>query len=115
MVSVTAQAILDFWFLPTRDQGQHQFRTEWFGKNDAYYYLSADYRRSPVLTLDNALIGQGVQDLNALVESGGFTEKTLEEVALDRAIHDRLALQGRLNFASSTALRKRMRAGVTPS
>lgn len=56
----------------------------WFGKNDAYYYLSADYRRSPVLTLDNALIGQGVQDLNALVESGGFTEKTLEEVALDR-------------------------------
>ena len=36
MVSVTAQAILDFWFLPTRDQGQHQFRTEWFGKNDAF-------------------------------------------------------------------------------
>lgn len=56
----------------------------WYGKQEAYYYLSADYRRSPVLTLNNALIGQGLEDLNALIDAGGFTEQNLEEVALDR-------------------------------
>lgn len=56
----------------------------WYGRQETHYYLSADYRRSPVLTLNNALIGQGLEDLNALIDQGGFTEQTLEEVALDR-------------------------------
>lgn len=56
----------------------------WYGKQESHYYLSADYRRSPVLTLNNALIGQGLEELNQLIQLGGFTEQTLEEVALDR-------------------------------
>lgn len=36
MVSVTAQAVLGFWFLPTSDHGHSHFRAEWFGKDDAF-------------------------------------------------------------------------------
>ncbi len=56
----------------------------WYGKQESSYYLGADYRRSPVLLLDNALIGQPVDDLDALLSQGGYNESTLEQIALDR-------------------------------
>lgn len=55
----------------------------WFGAHETHYYLSADYRRSPVLTVSNALIGQFVDDLDGLT-GNGFTTTELEEIALDR-------------------------------
>lgn len=55
----------------------------WFGEHETHYYLSADYRRSPVLTVSNALIGQIADDLDGL-HGNGFTTSELEEIALDR-------------------------------
>lgn len=56
----------------------------WFGDDESHYYVSLDYRRSPVLTLSNALIGQTLTDLDQLAALG-FTDAELEEVALDRS------------------------------
>ena len=56
----------------------------WFGDNDSHYYLSLDYRRSPTLTLSNALIGQTMTDLGQLANSG-LSATDLQEVALDRS------------------------------
>lgn len=36
MIKTTAQAILDFWFLPVGDPGHHHYRAEWFRKDDAF-------------------------------------------------------------------------------
>jgi tetratricopeptide (TPR) repeat protein len=55
----------------------------WFGANESHTYFSADYRRSPVLTVSNALIGQFFDDLDGL-SNNGFTTSELEEIALDR-------------------------------
>ena len=33
---MTAQDVLDFWFLPSGAQGHDQARAEWFSKNDAF-------------------------------------------------------------------------------
>ena len=56
----------------------------WYGESESHYYLTLDYRRSPTLTLSNALIGQGVDNLDWLVDTD-LTEGELEEVALDRS------------------------------
>jgi len=55
----------------------------WFGEHESHYYFSADYRRSPVLTVSNALIGQFNSDLTGL-HGNGFSTSDLEEIALDR-------------------------------
>jgi len=55
----------------------------WFGDKESHAYFSADYRRSPVLTVSNALIGQFFDDLDGL-SNNGFTTSELEEIALDR-------------------------------
>jgi uncharacterized protein (DUF924 family) len=36
VIKTTAQAILDFWFLPAGDPGHHNYRAEWFRKDDAF-------------------------------------------------------------------------------
>ena len=56
----------------------------WFGDHDAHYYLSLDYRRSPTLTLSNALIGQTMTDLGQLANTG-LSTTDLQDVALDRS------------------------------
>jgi len=56
----------------------------WYGKAESHYYVTLDYRRSPTLTLSNALIGQTLSDLNQLVDTG-LSNGDLEEVALDRS------------------------------
>lgn len=56
----------------------------WFGADESHYYVALDYRRSPVLTLSNALIGQTLTELDQLAALG-FTDSELEEVALDRS------------------------------
>lgn len=55
--------------------------SNWYGKQDSHTFVSLDYRRSPTLTLSNALIGQSIQDL----ESFGLNSDELEEIALDRS------------------------------
>jgi len=67
----------------------------WFAQQDAHYYLTMDYRRSPTLTLSNALIGQTLSDLDQLAQSG-LSESDLEEVALDRS-----AISKSLNIGAS--------------
>jgi hypothetical protein len=44
--------------------------------------FDADHRRSPLLELTNALIGQSITDLNAL--SNSFTPSQIKQMALDR-------------------------------
>lgn len=36
MIPATAQAVLDFWFLPVEDPGHGRYRVEWFRKDDAF-------------------------------------------------------------------------------
>lgn len=36
MIPVTAQAVLDFWFLPAEAPGHGRYRAEWFRKDDAF-------------------------------------------------------------------------------
>ena len=70
----------------------------WFGKQESHYYLSLDYRRSPVLTLSNALIGQTLTSLDDLADQG-LDDGELEEVALDRtAISQTFALGASRRF-----------------
>lgn len=56
----------------------------WFGEKESHYYVALDYRRSPVLTLSNALIGQTLTDLDQLAALG-YSDSDLEAVALDRS------------------------------
>ena len=56
----------------------------WYGEDESHYYVTLDYRRSPTLTLSNALIGQGIDNIDWLVDTG-LSEGELEEVALDRS------------------------------
>lgn len=70
----------------------------WFGAEDSHYYVSLDYRRSPVLTVSNALIGQLV-GLEELAQSG-LTQSELDEIALDRtAVSQSLAGGASRRFA----------------
>jgi tetratricopeptide (TPR) repeat protein len=46
--------------------------------------FDADHRRSPLLELSNALIGQSVQDLPALQNQLHFTPSQIRQLALDR-------------------------------
>ena len=71
----------------------------WFGEAESHYYASLDYRRSPVLTLSNALIGQVLEGLDQLAQSG-LTESDLVEIALDRtAISQSVAAGASRRFA----------------
>lgn len=64
----------------------------WFGEDESHYYFSADYRRSPMLSVSNALIGQTVTDLQQL-EDSGISQNEFETIALDRtSISKSLAL-----------------------
>ena len=49
--------------------------------------FDADYRRSPLLELNDALIGQSAPDLNALAMQ--FTPSQIRQLALDRTVHQR--------------------------
>ncbi|WP_269618272.1 tetratricopeptide repeat protein [Zhongshania sp. BJYM1] len=72
----------------------------WFGDDESHYYFSADYRRSPMLSVSNALIGQAVTDLNQL-EASGISQNDFETIALDRtAISKSLALGASRRFST---------------
>ena len=59
--------------------------------------FDADHRRSPLLQLSNALIGQSVQDLNVL--GTVFTPSQIKQLALDRtATSDTLVLSASRSF-----------------
>ncbi|RMF13927.1 MAG: hypothetical protein D6758_12360 [Gammaproteobacteria bacterium] len=55
----------------------------WQAADTDYLSFSLDYRRSPTLELSNATIGQSLTRLEQL-QSAGFSEAELKEMALDR-------------------------------
>ena len=65
----------------------------WFDQHDSHAYLTLDYRRSPTLSLSNALIGQTLTELGQL-EALGLSETELQEVALDRSAISQSAMAG---------------------
>ena len=65
----------------------------WFDQQDAHAYLTLDYRRSPTLSLSNALIGQTLTELGQL-EALGLSETELQQVALDRSAISQSAMAG---------------------
>lgn len=65
----------------------------WFGEQESHYYLSLDYRRSPELTLSNALIGQIMGGLDQLTQAG-LSENDLTDIALDRTAISQSAAVG---------------------
>jgi tetratricopeptide (TPR) repeat protein len=60
------------------------FNLNWYGEAGQLLYLAVDYRHSPTLTLNNALIGQGVSDLQDLLNQSNLNPGDLTEIALDR-------------------------------
>ncbi|MCB1693015.1 MAG: hypothetical protein KDI19_09635 [Pseudomonadales bacterium] len=64
------------------------------GNNEhASFNFSYDERRSPYLSTRNALIGQGVASIDALL-AGLFTEDDLFSLAVDRSLSTRSAIAG---------------------
>jgi uncharacterized protein (DUF924 family) len=74
VVSVTAQAVLDFWFLPTSDRSHNHFRDEWFRKEDAF---DAAIRARFSADVEAALNGQ-------LPLAGGAEERLAHILLLDQ-------------------------------
>jgi hypothetical protein len=64
----------------------------WSSSPDTSFNLTLDHRTTPVLTLQNALIGQPVDTLSDLDDA--FTDSELEELALDRTARSSLAMLG---------------------
>jgi len=58
-------------------------------KDDSSISLAVDYRRAPLLTTQNAVIGQGVADPNDLLAT--FTEREIYRLAEDRTAFSRSA------------------------
>jgi hypothetical protein len=64
----------------------------WSSSPETSYTLTLDHRTTPVLTLQNALIGQPVDSLRELDDS--FSSDELEELAADRTARSSLAMLG---------------------
>jgi len=58
-------------------------------KDESSISVAVDYRRSPLLTTQNAIIGQGVEDPNDLLAT--FTEREIYRLAEDRTAFSRSA------------------------
>jgi uncharacterized protein (DUF924 family) len=67
----SAQAVLDFWFLPAEDPGRGRYRAEWFRKDDAF---DAAIRVRFAADVEAALIGHW--------RSGDDATSTLAEILL---------------------------------
>ena len=68
------------------------FTGTWIFPNQATAFVSADYRRSPILSINDALIGQTATSVSDLL--GTFTADELRQIALDRASVSRSATIG---------------------
>jgi hypothetical protein len=79
--------------------------------------LDVDHRRSPLLELDNALLGQSATDLSALAHA--YTPSQLRRLALDRtSISDTLVLSASRSFGERwqfMADASALRLGGTPA
>jgi hypothetical protein len=58
-------------------------------KDNSSFSVSVDYRRAPLLTTQNAIIGQGVDDPNLLLPT--YTEREIYQLAEDRTAYSRSA------------------------
>jgi hypothetical protein len=68
------------------------FSGTWIFPNQATATLAADYRRSPVLSINDALIGQTATNVSDLL--GTFTADELRQLALDRSTISKSATLG---------------------
>jgi len=64
-----------------------QFFGTWMFTNKTRINAALQYRKSPILTTSNAMIGQGVQSLSDLLL--GFSEEEVRELAQDRTATNR--------------------------
>lgn len=62
MIQTSAQAVLDFWFLPAGKPGHHHYRAEWFRKDDAF---DAAIRAGFAADIEVALAGNRFVDNDA--------------------------------------------------
>ncbi|HKK05327.1 MAG TPA: SPOR domain-containing protein [Gammaproteobacteria bacterium] len=77
----------------------------WRFDNSAMIGVTADYRRTPVLTTGNALIGQSVTSLDAL--SSTYSEDEMRALALDRT-----PIARTLTLSGSYPLKKKLQFSV---
>jgi len=68
------------------------FNGHWTFPTKTTINLILDYRKSPLLTLNNAIIGQGVNNISDLF--GSFTHKELKTLAMDRTTNSKTATLG---------------------
>jgi len=68
------------------------FNGHWTFPTKTTLNLILDYRKSPLLTLTNAIIGQGVDKLSDLL--GRFSRREIKQLALDRTTNSKLATLG---------------------
>jgi hypothetical protein len=68
------------------------FNGHWTLPTKTTLNLILDYRKSPLLTLNNAIIGQGVDKISDLLNS--FTEEQLTQLAKDRTANSKSATFG---------------------
>jgi hypothetical protein len=68
------------------------FSGTWTFENQATATIAADYRRSPILSINDALIGQTATTVSDLL--GTFTADELRQLALDRSTISRSATVG---------------------
>lgn len=79
---------------------QITFSGSWRNQQNSSINIVADYRRSPLLTTNNALIGQTVGTIDALRQT--FTDDQIYQLARDRT-----STYSSLTFAASTFLSER--------
>lgn len=69
-----------------------QFLGNWTTEDRTTFNLTLDYRNSPVLTTNNALIGQTAATIEDLLNT--YTESEIRDIALDRTAASKLATLG---------------------
>lgn len=68
------------------------FNGHWTLPTKTTFNLILDYRKSPLLTLNNSIIGQGVSNISELL--GRFTRDELKQMAKDRTANSKSATFG---------------------
>lgn len=89
--NLTALSLVDYDIF-FNELNTAMFTGTWIFPNQATAFVSADYRRSPVLSINDALIGQTATSVSDLL--GTFTADELRQIALDRAAVSRSATIG---------------------